>query len=125
MATPHPEDAGEPRNLPAVSATLLKRYFNKGVDNGGGRSVFRGSRLPLLPLDFVVYGPRGCWALEVKNGASTTSRDLRGLRTFREDYPEAHVRLLHRGSDHLVVDGIPCLPVSEYLFGVTPGHDLP
>jgi predicted AAA+ superfamily ATPase len=40
-------------------------------------------------VDFVVYGPDGLWALEVKNAAAVHPGDLRGLRAFREDYPEA------------------------------------
>lgn len=49
-------------------------------------------------VDFVVYGEDGLWAFEVKNGATVRERDLRGLRAFLEDYPEAEARLLYRGT---------------------------
>jgi predicted AAA+ superfamily ATPase len=38
-------------------------------------------------IDFIIYGPDGFWAVEVKNASSVRSEDVRALRTFREDYP--------------------------------------
>ncbi len=40
-------------------------------------------------VDFVVYGRDGFWAVEVKHTGEIRPADLRGLRAFREDYPEA------------------------------------
>ncbi|HUG02212.1 MAG TPA: AAA family ATPase, partial [Longimicrobiales bacterium] len=40
-----------------------------------------------VEVDFVVYGPDGFWAVEVKNTNRVRPGDLRGLQTFREDYP--------------------------------------
>ncbi|MGE3165458.1 MAG: ATP-binding protein [Planctomycetota bacterium] len=78
-----------------------------------------------VEVDFVVYGPLGLWALEVKHGRSVQRADLRGLRAFREDYPEAQLRFLYRGVDRLEIDGIPCVPVDHYLRAVRPGEPLP
>ena len=50
-------------------------------------------------VDFVVYGEAGLQAFEVKNAARVHSRDLRSLRAFREDWPEAETALLHRGRE--------------------------
>jgi len=38
------------------------------------------------------------WLAEVKNSAAVRPADLRGLRAFRDDYPEWHALLLYRGS---------------------------
>lgn len=75
-------------------------------------------------IDFVVYGEAGFWAIEVQNAASIRSQDLRPLRTFQADYPECEALLLHRGPDRLLIDGIWCLPVEEFLRNLTPGRDL-
>ncbi len=77
-----------------------------------------------LEVDFVVYGPSGLWAVEVKHSAVVRSNDLRGLRTFREDYPEAEALLLYRGRETLEVDGIRCQPCESFLRQLTPGQRL-
>lgn len=74
-------------------------------------------------VDFVVYGPEGFWALEVKNSRSVRPEDLRGLRSFQEDYPEAQVALLYRGEERLVTGGILCLPVHDFLRNLLPGRE--
>ncbi len=76
-------------------------------------------------VDFVVWGRSGFWALEVKHTATIRPRDLRALKAFRQDYPEAEVRLLYRGAETLLVDGIRCVPCADYLLGIVPGEPLP
>ena len=75
-------------------------------------------------VDFVVYGESGLTAFEVKNAATAYRGDLRGLRTFRADYPEAEAALLYRGEERLRIDGIWCLPVVEFLRELRPGRPL-
>lgn len=71
-------------------------------------------------VDFIVYGTDVFWAVEVKRAASVTSKDLRSLRAFREDYPEAKVCVLYLGKERLVIDGISCIPCDEFLRGLHP-----
>ena len=73
-------------------------------------------------VDFVVYGEDGLWAFEVQNSVAVRNRDLRGLRAFLEDYPEAEARLLYRGSERLELRGIRCEPCEAYLAGIRPGR---
>ncbi len=75
-------------------------------------------------VDFVVYGEDGLRAFEVKNGVTVRERDLRGLRAFLEDYPEAEARLLYRGDERLDMRGIRCEPCEAYLAGIRPGRTL-
>ena len=77
-----------------------------------------------VEVDFVLYGPGGFWAIEVKNTARIRPQDLRGLRAFREDYPEAEARLLYRGDRRLVKKDIVCTPVEEFLASLRPGYDI-
>lgn len=76
-------------------------------------------------VDFVLYGPDGFWAVEVQNSRSIRPRDLRSLRSFLEDYPEAEGRLLYRGSERREISGILCLPCSDFLRALRPGGPLP
>jgi predicted AAA+ superfamily ATPase len=76
-------------------------------------------------VDFVLYGKDGFWAIEVKNSRRIASADLRGLRAFHEDYPQARRLLLYRGRERLRVDGVSCLPCEEFLAGIRPRAELP
>jgi predicted AAA+ superfamily ATPase len=75
-------------------------------------------------VDFVVYGPEGFWAIEVQNAGTIRPADLRGLRSFRDEYPESRQLLLYRGSDRLLRDGVLCLPVEDFLQELRPGKEL-
>ena len=50
-----------------------------------------------VEVDFIVFGPLGFWAIEVKNSRNINPSDLRSLSSFIEDYPEAKALLLYRG----------------------------
>lgn len=75
-------------------------------------------------VDFVLYGPEGFWALEVKNTRTIRPSDLNSLRVFKQDYPEAEVCLLYRGDERLEIGEIRCLPCDEFLQGLVPGQPL-
>lgn len=71
-------------------------------------------------VDFIVYGRDVFRAIEVKRAARVSSKDLRALRAFREDYPEVSPCLLYLGKERLAIDGIPCIPCEEFLLGLDP-----
>jgi predicted AAA+ superfamily ATPase len=48
-----------------------------------------------LEVDFIIYGNEEFWAIEVKNGANISLKDLRGLKCFQKDYPECKPILLY------------------------------
>jgi predicted AAA+ superfamily ATPase len=73
-----------------------------------------------VEVDFIVYGGDGFQAIEVKNAGSVRPADLRGLRAFREDYPECEAMLLYRGEEQLEIDGVRCVPVERFLRGLRP-----
>ena len=76
-------------------------------------------------VDFVLYGPDLFWALEVKHTARVRPADLRPLRRFAADYPEARVRLAYLGAERLLIDDVECLPAGELLRALAPGAPLP
>ncbi len=78
-----------------------------------------------VEVDFVVYGSAGFWALDVKNSARVRAEDLRGLKAFGEDYPEAELALLYRGSHRERRGRIWILPVESFLRSLHPGRGLP
>ncbi len=78
-----------------------------------------------VEVDLVVYGAEGFWGIEVKNTAAVRPADLRGLRAFREDYPECQAVLLYRGTDRLRINDVWCLPVDGFLRALRPNRELP
>lgn len=76
-------------------------------------------------VDFVLYGEDCFCALEVKAAKQIYSPNLRPLKTFLHDYPEADAVLLYQGTEKLVLDGISCWPVGDYLLQLQPNESLP
>jgi len=66
-------------------------------------------------VDFVLYGPRGLVAIEVKRSGFYRAADLAGLRLLRDDYPKARCLLFYGGTRRYDVDGIAVLPLADAL----------
>jgi predicted AAA+ superfamily ATPase len=75
-------------------------------------------------VDFVVYGENTFCAIEVKNASRVSPHDVRGLRTFQSDYPEADVALLYRGADRRRLGSVWCTPVQEFLRTLRPNEPI-
>lgn len=72
-------------------------------------------------VDFVVYGDAAFHAFEVKNSRKVARKDVRGLRSFKDDYPECTPILLYRGDERLLINGVICIPCEEFLATLLPG----
>jgi predicted AAA+ superfamily ATPase len=77
-----------------------------------------------VEVDFVIYGPKGFWAIEVKRGINVHGHDLKALHLFCEEYPEAQALFLYLGKDHRRIDGIDCIPLTEFLLQLHPQKSL-
>ena len=75
-----------------------------------------------VEVDFVVYGESGLYALEVKNTDRIRPADLKGLRSFGDDYPESRRYFLYRGRDRLLRHGILCIPCEDFLRSLVPNE---
>jgi len=78
-----------------------------------------------VEVDFIVYGPAGFWAIEVKNTNRVRPEDMRGLAAFAEDYPKAELILLYRGARRERRGKIWILPVDRFLEALRPDATLP
>lgn len=105
--------------------TLVAQHLRAWCDYAkGDHKLYYWRTKSKLEVDFVVYGSTGPWAIEVKSASNIHSRDLRGLKEFSKDYPEAKCMMLHGGRDKLKIDGILCLPVAQFLKTLTPERSL-
>jgi predicted AAA+ superfamily ATPase len=66
-------------------------------------------------VDFVVYGDDVFVAIEIKRSRNVHHTDLRALKAFKEDYPEAQVCLLYMGQEEIKMSDILCLPCDTFL----------
>ncbi len=78
-----------------------------------------------VEVDFIVSGPSCFFAIEVKNSRAIHPSDIRGLETFKEDYPAVKLLLLYRGKHRLKQRDVLCVPVNEYLLNIHPSSPLP
>jgi uncharacterized protein len=77
-----------------------------------------------VEVDFVVYGEDTFTAIEVKNTGTIRPADLKSLRRFHQDYPEAKTILIYRGHEQLQTDHIQCLPCDAFLQQIHPESEL-
>lgn len=66
-------------------------------------------------VDFVIYGPRGLYAFEIKHSAQITTKALRGLKLFGQDYPEAKLYMLFFGKQKEYHGSVVAIPFQEAL----------
>ena len=105
--------------------TLVAQHLRFWIDRQSERYQFaywrtRGG----VEVDFVVYGPKGLWAIEVKRSSNISRDDLKGLKAFKEDYPEAECILVHHGGLPSRVEGVRCVPVASFLRQILPDQPL-
>lgn len=75
-------------------------------------------------VDFVIYGPKIFVGIEVKNATQLSPKDFKGLKAFKEEYPEAKTLLVYRGKRRAVIDGIFCMPCEEFLLRIHPDQTI-
>lgn len=77
-----------------------------------------------IEVDFIVYGKDTFYAIEVKNSARVRHDNLKGLKAFKEDYPNANLLFLYRGKEKLKIDDVLCVPCDEFLLRLKPNVPL-
>lgn len=66
-------------------------------------------------VDFVIYGPKGFHAFEIKRSSTVNTKALKGLKLFGEEYPEAKLYLLYLGKHKEYHNTIAVLPFEQAL----------
>lgn len=66
-------------------------------------------------VDFILYGPSGLIAIEVKSSRIYNSSDLRSLELFKEEYPIAKTCLFYCGNETQYRNGIQIVPIANVL----------
>ena len=110
-----PLDSHAEMDGPALETLVLQelRAINDYYEYG--YQIFFWRTRNNLEVDFVLYGPRGLLAIEIKRSTQIQPRDTRALREFREDYPPAKCYVFFGGSTPLYMGDVVALPVERAL----------
>jgi predicted AAA+ superfamily ATPase len=100
----------------AALETLVLQELRAVNDYGEhGYQIFFWRTKNGLEVDFVLYGPKGLLAIEVKRSATLQPSDLRGLREFRKDYKAAVCYVFHGGNVPQYFEDMTALPLTKAL----------
>jgi predicted AAA+ superfamily ATPase len=87
----------------------INDYFELGFE------IFYWRTAQGQEVDFVLYGPKGIFAFEIKRTRSLSSKDIKALSAFQEDYPEAKIYILFGGMRKEYYGNITVIPFQEAL----------
>jgi len=105
----------------ALEGLVLQHLIAWNAYSGAGNSIHYWRSRSGTEVDFIVYGPNVFMAIEVKNTACIRNEDLRALRSFKEEYPEAELYFLYRGNERMLINSVLCVPCVEFLNNLKPG----
>ncbi len=66
-------------------------------------------------VDFIIYGPKIFWAIEVKASNSIKSEFLGGLKSFHQDYPSSRKIILYMGDEKQKIEEIEVWNIFDFL----------
>ncbi len=69
-----------------------------------------------IEVDFVIHGPQGLLAFEIKRSKNISSYDIKGLLSFQKDYPEAKLFLIYGGDRRYYFDTVQVIPLRDALW---------
>ncbi len=92
------------QEITAINSSLDSGYKVHYWRTAGGHEV-----------DFVLYGPRGLLAFEIKRTARVKAPMLSGLKGFLRDYPGSSAHFVYMGNRHMQEDGIDIVPAVQIL----------
>lgn len=110
-----PLDTVEETEGPALETLVFQhlRAFLARMDPAGRLYYWRTHTG--LEVDFIVYSPHRFLAIEVKRRGRFSRFDLKGLRSFGEEYPEARLILLCGEEHRQRMDGVDIWPMDDAL----------
>jgi predicted AAA+ superfamily ATPase len=101
-----PLDSSEEIEGAAIETIVFQELLAVNDNHALGYEISYWRTKGQQEVDFILYGPRGLYAIEVKRSSEFRERDLAGLRLFRSDYPEAKGLFLYGGTVDYAYEGI-------------------
>ena len=110
-----PLDSTDDIDGAAIETLVLQSLRAENANRGLGYDLHFWRTFDGKEVDFVLYGPRGFHAIEVKRSSRFREEDIASLRLFCTDYPQAHGLLLYGGHQRYRFGEIDVVPLGEGL----------
>jgi predicted AAA+ superfamily ATPase len=110
-----PLDAPEEVNGIALETLFLQELIALSSALDFGYRIFYWRTSNGKEVDFILYGPKGLLAFEIKRTSRITSAMFGGLKSFLTDYPMARAYFVYMGNRRMFEDKIEVIPVLEIL----------
>jgi len=110
-----PLDAPEEVDGIALETLFLQELIAINSAFDFGYKIFYWRTSNGREVDFVLYGPKGLLAFEIKRTLRITPTMLGGLKSFLADYPMAKAYFVYMGNRRMYEEKIEIVPVLEIL----------
>ena len=119
-----PLDCREEIEGPALEGLVFQHLRAWNAYSGDDHQIYFWRTRSGVEVDFIVYGPTAFYAIEVKNSRHLSSKDVKSLKIFQEEYPECKTLLLYRGSERILLNDVLCLPCDTFLIKLNPNSTI-
>ncbi len=110
-----PLDSPEEVEGAAYETLLLQELIAVNALYGLGYKIHYWRVSDGTEVDFVLYGKQGLLCFEIKRTGKIKSQHLKGLKSFKKDYPMAKQYFIYGGEKRQYIDGINVLPFKDTL----------
>lgn len=100
---------------PALETLVLQELRALNDYRGYDYQIFFWRTRSNLEIDFILDGPHGLLAMEIKRSTHIQPKDTRALKEFKKDYPDAQCFIFYGGTAPLYLDDITALPIEHAL----------
>ena len=100
---------------PALETLVLQELRALNDYRGYDYQIFFWRTRNNLEIDFILDGPHGLLAMEIKRSTHIQPKDTRALKEFKKDYPDAQCFIFYGGTATLYLDHITALPIERAL----------
>jgi predicted AAA+ superfamily ATPase len=110
-----PFDAPEEAEGPALESLVFQELQAINSYYEFDYQIYFWKTVDKFEIDFILYGPKGLVAIEVKRSKNIDSADLKALKAFQADYSVAKCYIFYGGAKRLYFDNIVAIPIAEAL----------
>ena len=110
-----PYDSDSEAEGAALETLVLQEIIALNDYRSGKYGIYYWRTRQGVEVDFVLYGQRGFRAIEVKHSDRIRREDFKGLKQFKEEYPEAELIFVYSGERRFHEEGIEIVPVDTFL----------
>lgn len=110
-----PLDTPEEAQGAAIETVVLQHLMAINEYHRLGYQIYYWRTSNNQEVDFILYGPRGLKAIEVKRGTNVSPKNLSGLKAFINDYPATRCYLFYGGRQRRYFGKIEAWPLPEAL----------